>query len=50
MTPLPAYRGYYIQKNPFTGEWTVSRDGHHICTQASEDLARAAIDMLLDGE
>ncbi|MCI0559807.1 MAG: hypothetical protein MN733_15055 [Nitrososphaera sp.] len=47
MTPnTQAYKRHLIQRNPFTDDWTVTKDGHHITTVSSLQAAKLAIDCI----
>lgn len=41
-----SYRGFYIEKHPFTGEWLISKDGHKYGAKPSLKAAKAAIDTI----
>lgn len=43
-----AYKRYLIQRNPFTGDWIVTKDGQHITTVSSLQAAKLAVDTLID--
>jgi len=38
------YRGYWIRRNPITGEWRVEREGAHICYAKDVADAQRSID------
>lgn len=41
-----AYKRYLIQRNPFTGDWIVTKDGQHITTVSSLEASKLAVDVL----